>query len=155
MAEEKEKDTHGVDPHSRRRVEAQIQDKVNSGYTAPCGWLFRGLDFYFHSPLGSKGTAGNPIQHLNIEDDHRLYLARNIARFAGAASGATLESPSITHVIVNPETLPSEDITSLRKSLASRSGTKIPHLVSLSWVEESWANGTLLDEESRSPFHCV
>ena len=37
----------------------------------------------------------------------------------------------------------------MRKSLAAGSQKKIPHIVSLEWVEESWKHGTLLDEESK------
>lgn len=155
MAEEKDKSPRALDPHSRHRVEAQIQDRVDSGYTAPCGWLFRGLDFFFFSQSERQDGDGEIVRSPSIENDQRLHLACNIARFAGAASVASLESPSITHVVINPDTLPSKDITTLRKTLASRPGKKIPHLVSLSWIEESWANRTLLDEESMSPFYSV
>lgn len=82
-------------------------------------------------------------------EDTRLSLASNTARFAAAKIATSLKSSDITHVIVNPETTSAADIASLRKSLAGRSGKKVPHVVSCGWVEESWEHGTLLDEESK------
>lgn len=145
----KKQSNHPPDPHTLHKVESHIQAKIDSGYTAPCGWLFRGLTFYFSTQTpyaNGDGASSKP------EMDHTaVYLARNTARFASANIATSLRSPDVTHVIVNPATLSREDIVSLRKSLATRPGKKIPHLVSLDWVQESWKNGTLLDEESKFP----
>lgn len=126
-----------LDPRTFQRVETRIQERVNAGYTVPCGWLFRSLKLYFYSQVQSEDT----------QKDYRLQLAQNTARFASAEIAPSLANASITHVVVNPDTLSSAEITSLRKSLADKSGTKMPHLVSVDWVEECWKNGTLLDEE--------
>jgi DNA ligase-4 len=124
-----------IDLRTSQRIEARIQDKINAGYTAPCGWLFRGLTLFFYSH--------HPDKHI----DGRLRVAQNTARFANAASASSVGTAGITHVVVDPDTLSSGDISSLRKSIAAKSSSKIPHLVSVDWIEECWQNGTLLDEE--------
>lgn len=133
------------DPTTAQRIESQILEKVHSGHTIPCGWLFRNLTFYFNSP--------NPQTNGNNEGPHSsdlaLTLTRNTTRFAGANNAHSLRTPGITHVIVNPDTTSSSDIKSLRESLAALPGRKVPHLVGIKWVDESWKNRTLLDEESK------
>lgn len=151
MEQNQEQPDHALDPETIQRVEARIQEKINAGYTVPCGWLFRGLKFYFHSNGDRQDESAS--QEL-WKKSQPLYLARNTARFAGAESASSLKSSGTTHVIVDPETLSSADISSLRKSLAEKPGAKMPHLVSASWVDECWKNRTLLDEESKF-FTCL
>jgi DNA ligase-4 len=143
-----------LDPHSVQKIETHIQDKINSGYTAPRGWLFRGLTFFFPSSQsyqanGDANSDSDSDPSNSATKDIRLTLARNTAQFGGALIVTSLKTPGITHVIVNTEKISSTEISSLRKSLAASSRKKIPHLVSLDWVEESWKHGTLLDEESK------
>ncbi|KAJ6144496.1 hypothetical protein N7470_008391 [Penicillium chermesinum] len=126
-------DTIGGD--ALRRIEEQIQERVNSGYTVPCGWLFRGLTLFFYQI------------HL---DDTPLALARDTSKFAGAGISDEMESPDVTHIIVDQERLTPSDLSSLRGSLSTRAG-RMPHLVSLEWVKDSWSNKTLLDEERYTP----
>lgn len=142
-----------LDPHTLHKVESHIQAKIDSGYTAPCGWLFRGLTFFFPS-RDNQSNESSASNRTKIEDT-ALCLARNTARFASAHIATSLNDSEITHIIVNLDTLSREDIASLRESLAARSGKKIPHLVSLNWIQESWENGTLLDEESKLTPFCV
>ncbi|KAJ5140020.1 Nucleic acid-binding OB-fold [Penicillium atrosanguineum] len=134
-----------LDPHTLHKVESHIQTKIDSGYTAPCGWLFRGLRFFFCSQ--APQASGQETSHKTQVEDAALCLARNTARFASAHIATSLKDPDVTHIIVNTNTLSREDIASLRGSLAARPGNKIPHLVSMDWAQESWKNGTLLDEE--------
>ncbi|KXG47410.1 Nucleic acid-binding, OB-fold [Penicillium griseofulvum] len=143
MEENPEQPDQIPDPETVHRVEALIQDKVNAGYTAPRGWLFRGLKFHFYSNGNQKDEQAPELR----KEYHRLHFAHNTARFAGAENASSLESTGTTHVIVDPETSSSADVSSLRQSLAEKPGAKMPHLVSVSWVEECWKNGTLLDEE--------
>ncbi|KAJ5636168.1 Nucleic acid-binding OB-fold [Penicillium longicatenatum] len=135
-----------IDSRTSGKIEDLIRDKINAGYTAPCGWLFRRFTLLFFEKNQETSTENNNPAPTIAAGDIRLQLARNTAQFGGANTTTSLESSNVTHVIINPETLPSEDKTSLRESLAARPG-KIPHLVSVAWVEESWMNGTLLDEE--------
>lgn len=141
-----------LDPHTLHKVASHMRTKIDSGYTAPCGWLFRGLTFFFSSQ--APQVSGPEIFDKTQIEDIALCLARNTARFASAHIATSLKDPDVTHIIVNPDTLSREDIASLRGSLAARAGKKIPHLVSLHWVQESWKNRTLLDEESKfTPFY--
>lgn len=125
----------------------------------PPGWLFKGLTIYFHD-LSS----------------HRLWLARKMTEFGSAAITESLngdngdkrtankskgrnkkpaESFSVpTHVVIDKvsDSGSSNEITNIRKALSqmqmSDHGIKIPHLVTVAWVEQSWKERTLLDEES-------
>lgn len=142
MAQDEIKTETPVHSNTLLRIEGLIEEKINSGYTAPCGWLFRNLNFFFCEP----GNA-NEVDQASLSDI-RLQLALNTASFAGANIETSLQGAGFTHIIVNPVILSKDDIASLRKRLAERVGKKIPHLVSVAWVEESWTNGTLLDEES-------
>ncbi|KAJ5568516.1 Nucleic acid-binding OB-fold [Penicillium hetheringtonii] len=132
-----------LDSTTVQRIESQILEKVHSGHTVPCGWLFRDLKFFFFSP----NSQTNGLNEDPDTSDLDLTLARNTARFAGASSADSLKTPGMTHVIVNPDTTSSSDIRSLRGSLAALTNKKVPHLVSFKWVDESWKNRTLLDEE--------
>lgn len=144
-----EEQTHRpLDHHSIHKIETHVQEKINSGYTAPCGWVFRGLTFFFPSsnPVNGEGSSDSDSSIPKAEDI-RLTLARNTAQFGGASTVTSLKSSSVTHVIVNTEKISSAEISSLRKTVAAGSRKKIPHLVDLDWIEESWKHGTLLDEE--------
>ena len=139
-----------LDLHSIQKIETHIQDKVHSGYTAPCGWLFRGLTFFFPSSSRANGDATSDSDSPSSPmGDIRLTIARNTSQFGGASNATSLKAPGVTHVIINTEKISTAEISSLRKSLAAGSQKKIPHIVSLEWVEESWKHGTLLDEESK------
>ena len=76
-----------------------------------------------------------------------MRLAQNTARFASAVIAESLGDSSITHVVIDSDALGSDEISSLRKVLSDRSGSKMPHLVAVDWVEDCWKHGTLLDEE--------
>ncbi|KAJ5832214.1 Nucleic acid-binding OB-fold [Penicillium riverlandense] len=145
MEESQDQTTISANLHALHKVEARIQERVDLGYTVPCGWLFKGLTFLFFSKPDRENT--------DEEEDLPLRLARNTAQFASAQLASSLTDKRVTHVIANPETLSASTISSLRGSLAARPGKKVPHLVSLEWVQESWRNGTLLDEERKlTPF---
>jgi DNA ligase-4 len=133
-----------LDPTTIQRIESQIQDKVNAGYTAPRGWLFRGLTFCFYTQPNESNA-----DEQTRKEDIRLRLAQNTARFAGAQSAASLKDSGITHVVVDTESSFSVDLPSVRKYLAENLCNKVPHVVSVGWIEECWKNGTLLDEESK------
>lgn len=144
MEESQDQATISADSHALHKVEARIQDRVELGYTVPCGWLFKGLTFFFFTP---------DRENADKEEDMPLRLARNTAQFASVHLASSLADKHVTHVIANPETLSASEISSLRGSLAARPGKKVPHLVSLEWVQESWRNRTLLDEVRKlTPF---
>jgi DNA ligase-4 len=133
-------------PESVAKLIERIQERVNSGHEAPCGWLFKSLTILFHH----KKEDGSESENMIPSDaQSHLRFAINVARFAGANIAKTSKHPSITHVVVDPESSPAE-ISSLRGSWSKKSGKKVPHIVTVDWVEESWKARTLLDEESKS-----
>ncbi|KAJ5945809.1 Nucleic acid-binding OB-fold [Penicillium verhagenii] len=145
--EKDEQRKNTLDSRTSQKIENLIQHKIDSGYTAPCGWLFRRFTFFF-VVNGQKENSTQKNEADSIAaNDIRLQLACNTALFGGANTATSVESSDITHVIVNPETLSSKEISSLRENLAARPGKKMPYLVTVTWLEESWENGTLLDEE--------
>ncbi|KAJ6176959.1 hypothetical protein N7485_003873 [Penicillium canescens] len=141
MNKNQDQPNNSLDPTTIQRIESQIQDKVNAGYTAPRGWLFRDLAFFFYTQPNESDGDEQTRKYI------RLRLAQNTARFAGAQSAASLKDSGITHVVIDTESSFSVDLPSVRKSLAENLGKKVPHVVSVDWVEECWKHGTLLDEE--------
>lgn len=130
-------------PDSITRITERIQERADSGFEIPAGWLFKGLTLYFNHQLTSESEGVST---------HLLRVAANIARFAGAGVVSTFDDTAITHVIVDPDTS-SADVSALRGSLSARVGArkKVPHVVSSKWIEESWEARTLLDEEREFP----
>lgn len=97
------------------------------------GFLFQGFKFHM---CGSS-------------DSLRRAFAVIISRFADAQVIADTQSPDITHFIVD-DSCGSVDIGQIHRETAARSDFRVPHIVSLEWVEECWKEKTLLDEESTS-----
>ena len=134
-------------PESVTKITGHIQERAESGYEIPPGWLFKGLTFLFnHKPTNDND---NDIETPSQSQRHRLRASASIAKFAGAEIASSLKDTAITHVIMDPET-PSAEISEFRGSLSARGGRKVPHIVTTKWVEESWDARTLLDEESES-----
>lgn len=79
-------------------------------------------------------------------------MTANIARFAGATVVNSLKDVAITHVIIDSDTS-STETSEFRRSLSTRGGKKVPHIVTSKWIEECWGEKTLLDEESK--FSCT
>ncbi|CRG83984.1 DNA ligase 4 [Talaromyces islandicus] len=140
------------------RLFAQSQEDHGSTAALP-GWIFKGLTLYFHFHFQESSS---PLYSSSSDISQRLRLARSLAEFGSADITETLETgqskkkatnTGITHIVV-PSFLSSaegkEELASLRKTLSklvSSSGYKIPHIVSVEWVEQSWKERTLLDED--------
>jgi DNA ligase-4 len=139
------KDNKASSPEAVEKLTERIQEKVDSGWTMPSGWLFKGLTLYF--PKESEDDNMLP-ENPQPNQSLRLHLARNFARFASANVTSSLKDSSITHVIVGPDTSASE-VSRTRKTLSSRK--KLPHIVNVEWIEESWKEKTVLNEECKSP----
>jgi DNA ligase-4 len=107
------------------------------------GWLFRGLRIYLDSGIKSNGEK--PPFEIGVQD-LRIKLASNLARFAGAELVEDLEDESITHVVIGAD---SPRLGILRKEISTR--RRLPRMVTADWIEESWKEGTLLDEEMYAP----
>ncbi|KAL5364118.1 putative DNA ligase [Aspergillus floccosus] len=124
------------------KLTERIQEKASSGPEAPLGWLFKGLTIFFPQ---LKKHDSDEESSASIQR-YRLPLAANTIRFAGGKVVDSLKHPSLTHIVVVPDTSPSE-VSSIRKSLSAKAGGKLAHLVTVEWIEESWEQQTLLDEE--------
>ncbi|KAJ0425510.1 hypothetical protein BJY00DRAFT_181990 [Aspergillus carlsbadensis] len=127
------------------KLTESIQERTDAGWTLPLGWLFNGFTLHFHK----EGNGGLSSETLQSRQKSRTQSAKNVARFAGAAVTDSLKSSSITHIVVNPEN-PASDISSIRQTVSTRK--KVPHIVTIAWVEESWKEKTILDEERFQPF---
>jgi DNA ligase 4 len=130
---------------------ACAQANVASGSIISLGWLFKGLTLYFHYPLETDMFLDSRPDEREVDviaQMHRLRLASNLARFGGASIAGTDEK-AVTHMVVDVDCSSSE-LSEIRGSLSTQLGSKkMPHLVTVEWLEESWKERTLLDEESR------
>lgn len=110
------------------------------------GSMFKGLVLYF------DGTTSPPIKNGldDLTPSHhsgeklRMRMAYTTARFAGAVTVDDLQDEQITHVVVDD----SSDVKAIRQAISSRK--RLPRVVSVEWVEQSWKERTLLDEERMS-----
>lgn len=131
------------------RLNVPVQGDGAGDFGVPCGWLFRGLTFYFYRSSDRGSNASPADKESDTSQEYHLHVAANIARFAGAKISNTLDDVTVTHAIVSPE-IPHPELSSLRGLLARNIGKrKLPHLVTVRWVEDSWKERTLLDEERR------
>lgn len=132
---------------------------------SPSGWLFKGLTIYFHDISFSSSASTTS----NGSSADRLWLAQKLTEFGGADLAESFDDddnndtsrPSkrskghkaTTHIVIGSNA-PKNEISSIRKTLTQRqmsgdnNGLRIPHLVTVEWVEQSWKEKTLLDEES-------
>lgn len=92
------------------------------------GSIFRGCLAYFSDDLDASM-------------ERRMARARFL--FAAGAIVEDLES-EVSHVVILDYN--KEAVRALRKRISQRAG-KVPRIVGLSWVQESWKEGTQLDEE--------
>ncbi|KAH0538396.1 hypothetical protein FGG08_004996 [Glutinoglossum americanum] len=109
------------------------------------GWIFSGSTIYMdlsslteRSGLGSGGRSQEKAESFDL----RLRLAANIVRFAGGMIEENLQARGITHVVIGDD---SSRVKRVREQLEWRQ--VLPRVVTVEWVELSWAEKTLLDEE--------
>lgn len=100
------------------------------------GWMFEGLLIYFDG-LTSQNAASLTYQDAGF----KVKQAYDTARFAGARSTDQLWEGT-THVLIGND-------RSRYKILRQNVSTfqRLPRFVTHEWVEQSWAEKTLLDEE--------
>lgn len=108
------------------------------------GWMFRGLTIYLDklSPADrpSQNGDGGPVR--SFTSDMELDLAGQVVRLAGGTVQEDLDDSNITHIVVGDDR---SKVRRIRQTLSYRN--RIPHVVTVQWVEESWKERTLLDEE--------
>ena len=98
------------------------------------GWMFRGMVVYFD--WIDHDTDAEPATRL------RMKLAEQLVAFGGGRASKDLDDVLITHIVVKAD---KSRLKNIRKCISKKA--KIPRIVRLEWVEESWAEKTLLDEE--------
>jgi DNA ligase-4 len=105
----------------------ELEERGN-GLGEMSGSIFRGCVAYFFG---------------DVERDVDSRLARLRYMLASGAISDELDADT-THVVVLDDNR--ESVRALRKRISERGG-KIPRVVSLTWLQDSWKEGTLLDEE--------
>ena len=110
------------------------------------GWMFEGTLIFVDGQDDYGGVHGEKKPLLQQDPAFRLQQACNTARFAGGRITHDLRS-GITHVLVGGQD--KSRIRALREKIADFQ--RLPRLVTVEWIEESWREGTLLDEERFAP----
>lgn len=112
----------------------------------------------FESQLGQQGHALGELSgrmfagltvyvHGTEDDDTKLFLVGNVIRFGGGNLSSNLADDGITHVVATGDD--KARLGQLRKDISKKD--RFPRIVLPDWVEESWKEGTLLDEERYAP----
>ncbi|MCJ1314403.1 DNA ligase (ATP) [Agyrium rufum] len=106
--------------------------------------IFHGYVIYNPGP---RRISSPPSTCFKEDQALRLQAAIWIVSFAGAEVTHDEDAKDITHVLINPTK--KNDVRRLRMHFARRD--RLPHLVTLGWVEQSWKEKTLLGEERFAP----
>lgn len=110
------------------------------GFRDMKGFMFKGLCVY---------TDGRrkymELGDLDEEGLRRLFVEDRVI-FGNGSVADDFEDRNITHIIVGGDCLALKEI---KQRISHRK--KLPHIVTMEWVEESWTEGTLLDEERYAP----
>ena len=130
------------------------------------GFMFRRVVAYVDYPAKQKKdedvqmtNGGDPVESSSDDDDEEpldLLFAKQKITFGGGKVVENLADTRAdhalpehqTHIIVGKDTS-SERLKEVRGLIAGR--RKLPRIVTTEWVEESWKEGTLLDEEKFVP----
>lgn len=142
-----------VAPTPRAAMAAAIK-KLDDELHDKKGWMFLELKLFFDPPrpprrrrrpppAAHNTSNSNKPHHHSSQDFTEQTLPSLIARFAAAETTDRLADEEITHVVVHRDS----DIKAIRETLAQWQSMKMPRIVTGQWVEESWAEGTRLDEE--------
>jgi len=123
-------------------IDDRLVDLVNG---AP-GWLFKGTVLCFIDLAASVNGADQVDA-----DQHSSHFeqSRRIARFAGAKLVKDVEESTVTHVVAETGSQNDQGLRELRSRIARKK--RLPRLVTLEWIEESWAEKTRLDEARFAP----
>lgn len=103
-------------------------------------WTFEGLLIYADSQDAPDSTPA-----IQKYPEIKMKQACNTARFAGARVTNNLKE-GVTHVLVGDDASRIQDLRQ-RTSVFKR----LPRLVTVDWIEQSWQEKTLLDEERFAP----
>ena len=114
--------------------QAFIHDDANMR-TFP-GWLFDEIRVWPNKGIPSASLS--PEDHQNL----RMHESCRLVRFAGGNVSCQL-TPGTTHVLFGED---KQRLKEVREKISQFKGP-MPRIVTIEWVEESWRERTLLDEE--------
>jgi DNA ligase-4 len=131
------------DSSGTERLLDQLNGQVHD-ITELKGFMFRKTRIY----LDFEGSENRDPPGTLMDDSLLpMKLAENVIRFGAGTIVDSIEDEGLTHIVVVAE---SRKLGELRKKVSERRG-RIPRIVKVDWVEESWKEGTLLDEEPWVP----
>lgn len=113
---------------------AQLQDHSHESFSDQPGSIFRGKVVRF---------VPENAEDSKLELD--LRIARYQFTFACGKVADDDEDESITHFVVVDEK--AADVEGLRAMIGRSTRTRFPRVVRLGWMQDSWKDKTLLDEE--------
>jgi DNA ligase-4 len=124
-----------------------IASKMSRAGDIP-GWMFGRLVVHFDPVKGSQQSGLNlevGLDESGKDLQRRKEAASWTFRFGGGLLSEELDNEQLTHVVVHEKS----NVKQLRKTLASR--PRLPRIVTRQWIEDSWKEQTLLDEEKFAP----
>jgi DNA ligase 4 len=102
-------------------------------------WMFHNVCVYFDEALPEPDGI---LKGINLD----IAIATNYIRFARGHVATDLNDAAITHIVAGTD---GTRLKEIRQMLSQRK--RIPRVVELGWVFESWRERTLVDEEIFAP----
>ena len=121
------------------QFKSELEEHGHDLGTLPA-WIFEGLLIHVDSHSSKSETL-----LTDQESDFRMTQACTTARFAGARITTDLEE-SVTHVLVGADR---SRWNEMRRQISAFKC--LPRLITVHWIEQSWQEKTLLDEERFAP----
>lgn len=121
-------------------LEDYVEDTLGSG-DGSIGRLFKGVVAWFAD--GARMDVDGAAPDVGME------IAATKLVFSGARLVRSLDDAGVTHVVVG-----TEDATAAydaRQRIAAAGTTRLPRVVQVDWVEQSWRARTQLDEQRFEP----
>lgn len=142
------------------------------GFEDIVGWLFRGCVAWIDGGVKIKLEDDMDLDANEIVPEMQLdlLLALNAFRFAGGSVTNNLSDEDITHIVISSSKDTKERVREIRRQMAryvfltfeiaNNIDTilrirAVPRIVTEEWVQQSWAEKTLLDEERKSLYFAV
>ncbi|KAL9083581.1 MAG: hypothetical protein Q9159_005709 [Coniocarpon cinnabarinum] len=116
------------------------------------GWMFKDCRAYFDQGgrLDADAMdidAGPGSGPLSVD----LEIARNTLRFAGGKVADDWREDGVTHVVLSERTQPPRTKEWRSVLAGEKKQGALPRIVTTHWINESWKEGTRLDEEKFAP----
>ncbi|KAK9318464.1 ATP dependent DNA ligase domain-containing protein [Lipomyces starkeyi] len=119
-----------------------LSESDSSFYNIP-SLIFYDTVIYLDKP--DLPSSENLPRHLHDSSaTFRLQIAANYATFGGARISDDINSREITHIVTMRDA-PKNRITAIRSEISFR--LRVPRVVSVEWIEQSWKESTRLSEE--------